>query len=294
MYDFIESHRHLFPVEKMCKVLKVSRNAYYYWRRRSSATTPESRKQILKRKIKTVFDENRQIYGSYKITKELHKMGVPISRSYVGRLMKEMGIRSRTRKKFIATTDSSHENPIADNVLDRDFNPSQLGKAWVSDITYVRLKDHWAYLTIILDLADRAVVGWSLSTDLTAEHTVVAAWADARRNRSIRPGFLLHSDRGVQYTCTRFADIIFHNKHASQSMSRKGNCWDNAVAESFFKSIKYEELNHHTFNTYGQLQDCVKQYIQWYNTKRIHSSLDYKTPLETEIEIRNQNRKWAA
>jgi len=278
----------------MCKVLKVSRNAYYYWHRRQSAIQPKSRKQTLKRKIEAVFNESRQIYGSYKITKELIKMGISISRSYVARLMKEMGIRSRTRKTFIATTDSSHENPIADNVLDRGFNPSKLGKVWVSDITYVRLKDHWAYLTIMLDLADRSVVGWSLSCDLTAEHTVVAAWADARSNRSIRPGFLLHSDRGVQYTCNRFADIIVYNKHASQSMSRKGNCWDNAVAESFFKSIKYEELNHHKFDSYGQLYDCIEQYIHWYNTKRIHSSLDYKTPLETEIEIRKQNRKKAA
>lgn len=192
----------------MCNVLKVSRNAYYYWRRRQSATQPEGRKQTLKREIKTVFNENRHIYGSYKIAIELNKGGISMSRSYVGRLMQEMGIRSRTRKKFIATTDSSHENPVADNVLDRDFEASQLGKTWVSDITYVRLKDHWAYLTVMLDLADRAVVGWSLSCDMTAAHTVVAAWADARSNRSILPGFLLHSDRGVQYTCKRFADSI--------------------------------------------------------------------------------------
>lgn len=278
----------------MCNVLKVSRNAYYYWRRRAYSTQPKGRKQTLKREIKSVFNENRQIYGSQKIAVELNKRGIFISRSYVGRLMQQMGLRSRTRKKFIATTDSRHENPVAENVLDRNFTPSQLGKAWVSDITYIRLKDHWAYLTVMLDLADRAVVGWNLSCDMTAEHTVVAAWTDARRNRSILPGFLLHSDRGVQYTCTRFADIISLNKHASQSMSRKGNCWDNAVAESFFKIIKYEELNHQTFNSYEQLYDCTKQYIQWYNTKRIHASLDFKTPLETEINIRTQNQKKAA
>jgi len=208
--------------------------------------------------------------------------------------MQQMGIRSRTCKKFIATTDSSHENPVAKNLLDRNFNPSQPGKAWVSDITYVRLKDRWVYLTVILDLADRAVIGWSLSDDMTAEYTVVAAWTDARRNRSIRPGFLLHSDRGVQYTCKEFTDIISLNKHADQSMSRKGNCWDNAVAESFFKIIKYEELNHHIFTSYEQLHECIEEYMRWYNTKRIHSNLDYKTPLETEIEIRKQNKKKAA
>lgn len=278
----------------MCKVLKVSSNAYYYWRRRANSTQPESRKQKLKRQIKTIFNESRQIYGSQKITVELNKAGISISRSYVGRLMQQMGLRSRTRKKFIATTDSTHSHPVADNVLNRDFSPTELGKAWVSDITYIKVKDHWAYLTVMLDLADRAVIGWSLSGDMTAEHTVVAAWADARKNRGILPGFLLHSDRGVQYTCHRFADIIRHNKYASQSMSRKGNCWDNAVAESFFKSIKYEELNHHTFHSDEQLHDCIEEYIRWYNTKRIHSSLNYKTPLEAEIEIRNQNKKRAA
>lgn len=278
----------------MCKVLKVSRNTYYYWRRQQVSTQPECRKQTLKREIKAIFNESRQIYGSYKITIELKKKGITLSRSYVARLMQEMGIRSRTRKKFVATTDSNHKNPVADNVLDRNFEPSQLGKAWVSDITYLRLKDHWAYLTVMLDLADRAVVGWSLSCDMTAENTVVAAWADARNNRTITPEFLLHSDRGVQYTCTRFVDIISLNKHADQSMSRKGNCWDNAVAESFFKIIKYEELNHHKFNSYKELYDCIEQYMHWYNTKRIHSSLAYKTPLEKEIEIRKQNHKKAA
>lgn len=278
----------------MCKVLGVSRNAYYCWRRRSSSDQPESRKQRLKRQIKTIFNDNKQVYGSYKIAFELGKKGISISRSYVGRLMQQMGLRSKIRRKFVATTDSNHSNAVADNLLDRNFTPSQLGKAWVSDITYVRLKDHWVYLTIMLDLADRAVVGWSLSCDLSAEGTVVAAWEDARSNRGILAGFLLHSDRGVQYTCNRFADIISHNKHARQSMSRKGNCWDNAVAESFFKNIKYEELNHHTFTCYEQLYDCIDQYIRWYNTKRIHSALDYKTPLEKEIELRNQNKKRAA
>lgn len=277
----------------MCKVLKVSRNAYYYWRRRARAPQPESRTQSLKKEIKTIFNESRQIYGSQKIAVVLNKGGICISRPYVGRLMQQMGLRSRTRTKFVVTTNSNHTNPVADNVLDRDFSSSEPGRVWVSDISYVKLKNRWAYVTIMLDLADRAVVGWSLSCDMTAEHTVVAAWADARKNRNILPGFLLHSDRGVQYTCSQFADIIYHNKHASQSMSRKGNCWDNAVAESFFKSIKYEELNHHTFNSYEQLHDCIEEYIQWYNTKRIHSSLDYKTPLEAEIEIRNRNKKRA-
>lgn len=283
----------------MCKVLRVSRNAYYSWCRQEHSERRVRRKDLLKKQITEVFEESRQIYGSYKICIELNKRGISISRPYVARLMREMGIRSKTRRKFVATTDSRHENPVAENILGRNFRVCQLGKAWVSGITYVRLKDRWAYLTVILDLADRAVVGWSLSLDMTAENTVIAAWADARANRGIVPGFIFHSDRGVQYSCKRFSSIVSLNQYAEQSMSRKGNCrltvqWDNAVAESFFKTIKYEELNHHRFDSYKHLYDCIEQYIQWYNTKRIHSSLDYQTPLAREIKIRTKNIKWAA
>ena len=205
-----------------------------------------------------------------------------------------MGIRSRIRKKFVTTTDSRHSNPVAENVLDRNFSTDILGKLWVSDITYIKLNNHWIYLTAIIDLADRAVVGWSLSEDMTTENTVIKAWNHARSNRAITSGFLLHSDRGVQYTSKKFTRIISMNRYAKQSMSRKGNCWDNSVAESFFKTIKYEELNHHQFHTLQQVKQVVQSYIGWYNTQRIHSSLTYQTPLEREISIRNQNLKWAA
>ena len=136
--------------------------------------------------------------------------------------------------------DSRHQNLIAEHILDRAFETTSLGKKWVPDITYVRLKDRWAYVTVILDLADRAVVAWSISRDMSAAHTVMAAWADARRTRSIQPRFVLHSDRGVQYSCKQFVDMLSLNTYSEQSMSRKGNCWDQALAESFIKLIKYE------------------------------------------------------
>ena len=140
----------------------------------------------------------------------------------------------------------------------------------------------------MIDLADRAVLGWSLSRDMTTENTVVEAWKNARKKRRIAQGFLLHSDRGIQYASKQMASIIGMNQWASQSMSRKGNCWDNAVAESFFKSIKYEELNHHRFESFESLYRIIDKYIGWYNTKRIHEGIDYDTPLERELKIRNQ------
>ncbi|EAY27582.1 IS3 family transposase [Microscilla marina] len=204
---YINEHRKEFPVEKMCKVFGVSSNAYYNW--------------LIKRK----------------------KIHVP----YVARLMKEMGLQSKIRKKWVVTTQRAKTHPVADNLLDRQFEVSETGKAWVSDITYIRVGQSWAYLTTIIDLADRAVVGWSVSEDMTTENTIKKTWVAARKKRDIKEGFLLHSDRGVQYTCGQTRGIFDHHQKARQSMSRKGNFWDNAVAESFFKTIKYEELNHHQF-----------------------------------------------
>lgn len=278
----------------MCEHMKVSRNAYYTWRRaRDSSKESCSKREGLESMIGDIFEDSRRNYGSPRIAKELEKQGHSVSRAYIGRLMKGMGLRSRLSKKFVCTTDSKHEYPIAPNTLNREFGVDKLGKVWVSDITYIRLSDKWAYLTTMIDLADRAVVGWSLSTDMTADSTVICAWLNARKNRRIEEGFILHSDRGVQYAASSTRAIFGFNSMASQSMSRKGNCWDNAVAESFFKTIKYEELNHYTFNSFEQLYQSIEGYINWYNTKRIHSTLGYQTPLERELSIRNKYRKAA-
>ena len=174
-YEFIDLYRHEFPVEMMCKVLAVSRNTYYTWKRHGVSKRVGNKKESLKEGIRKVFEGSRGIYGSYRIAVVLNRQGNKVSRSYVARLMQQMGLRSMISKKFISTTDSRHDNPVAENLLDRKFFTSQIGLAWVSDITYVRLKDQWAYLTVMIDLADRAIVGWSLSDDMTAENTVVKA-----------------------------------------------------------------------------------------------------------------------
>lgn len=281
----------------MCKYLEISKNAFYWWLNNEKTSKLDDNKEMLQKMIKTIFDESKQVYGSYRIKAELERHGLHISRPYVARLMKNMGLKSVLSKKFkVMTTDSKHDYPLAGNILNRDFFVKELGKVWVSDITYVKVGKKWGYLTVIIDLADRKVVGWSLSNDMTYENTVLKAWIMARNNRKIIKGFVFHSDRGSQYACNKMRSVFsFQLKPAAselkkQSMSRKGNCWDNAVAESFFKSIKYEELLRYVFTEFKQLFNCISNYINWYNNKRIHSSLGYMTPLEKEIEIKSKLR----
>ncbi len=277
----------------MCKSLNISSNAYYSWKRRldieRSSITIE-----LKESIQAVYAENRGLYGAPKLQKALERKGVFYSRSYISRLMKEMGLYSKTRRKFTNTTDSNHSHRVEENHLDRNFEVLELGKVWVSDITYIKVNQTWQYLTTMIDLADRKVVGWSVSSNLTATDTVITAWKHARLNRNIEDDFILHSDRGVQYTCDDFKQIINLNTKAKQSMSRKGNCWDNAVAESFFKTIKTELCYLITFESKKHLETEIFKYMNWYNNSRLHSTLDYKTPTEKEQELRYKQIKRVA
>jgi len=273
--------------------MKVSKTAYYYWFSNKDIVKTKQSLILLKERIKLIFEENKQIYGSYRIQKKLEKDGLFYSRSYIGKLMKELGLKSVLRKKYVITTDSNHSLPIASNELNRNFKSYKLGEKWVSDITYIRINDDWNYLTTIIDLADRKVVGWSLSENMTTEDTVMKAWVLARNNRKITFNHIFHSDRGVQYASNIMTNLFSFNSKITQSMSRKGNCWDNAVAESFFKTIKHEWLNRFKFNSFNQLYLSVKEYISWYNTKRLHSSLGYLTPLEMEVKLRRLKNKVA-
>jgi transposase InsO family protein len=292
-YDFILRNEDNYPVEKMCESMNVSKNAYYHWSNTKVLVRIKSAKMYLKERIKIVFKESRQIYGSCRIQKILAREGLHYCRSYIGLLMKEMCLRSVLRKKYVITTDSKHSFPIANNVLDREFTSLKLGEKWISDITYIRVNDHWNYLTTIIDLADRKVVGWTLSEDMTTENTVLKAWLVARNNRTISDGFIFHSDRGVQYASNKMTNLFSFNRKITQSMSRKGNCWDNAVAESFFKTIKHEWLCRFKFTSFEQLYDSIEDYINWYNYKRLHSSLGYLSPLEMERKLRGGMNKAA-
>ncbi len=261
-------------------MLNVSSSCFYRWLARPAGTRPQRR--LLLEKIRKIHESSGNVYGSPRITAELHKAGEFVSRPYVARLMKDHGIRSKTKKKYRVTTDSSHGYRIAGNLLNRDFSARALSEKWVGDITYVHTAKGWLYLTTVIDLADRKVVGWSLSADMTARNTSLAALKMAVKTRGARQGLIFHSDRGVQYACDEFKALLKEND-ITQSMSRKANCWDNAVAESFFKTLKVEMAYHNKFTDRQTAKLEIFGYIEgFYNTRRTHSALGYKTPKEME------------
>ncbi len=274
----MKDNHHKFGVERMCKVFKVSRSGYYDWIDRK----PSKRQldyQRVKQQIQMIYQESRKRYGSPKITEELRDLGWEVSRPRVARIMRSEGMRSIICKKFRGTTtDSRHYLPVAENILNRNFKANQEGQKWVSDITYIATQQGWMYLTVIMDLYDRKIIGWSLSTSMTTQSTVMPAWRMAILNRPIRQKLLFHSDQGVQYASYSFTDEL--KRHAVvQSMSRKGNCWDNAVAENFFKILKSEMVSHSDFHSILQSKLELFEFIEiWYNRKRKHSYLGYKTP----------------
>ena len=283
-YTFIKNHEYLFPIEKMCQVLEVGSSGYFKWKNKPISNRI-LRKSEIKQQITSIYFTSKQRYGSPRITIELNALGYRISRITVAKYMKELGLRSKLSKKFKVTTDSKHNYLVVENVLDRGFAVDHPSKVWVSYITYIQTKEGFLYLTTIIDLYDRKMIGWSLSNGMNTEETTLAAWKMATRNRSVQKGLIFHSDRGVQYANKKFANTI-ESYEVIRSMSRKGNCWDNAVAESFFKSLKTELIYGNKLINKEQMELEIFEYIEiWYNKKRRHGALNYKT-IE---EFNNQN-----
>jgi transposase InsO family protein len=281
----MKQYANRFSVELMSKTLGVSRSGYYKWLNVNQVKENRSR---LDEGIKAVFKASKCRYGSPRVCEQLNKKGRDknVSVATVARRMCVLGLVARPKRKFVHTTDSSHALSVCPNLLDRNFDVEAVNTVWVSDITYILTDEGWRYLTVILDLADRAVVSWILSQTMHAQCTVVPAIKQAIERRRVRPhsGLMFHSDRGVQYACEDFRTIIAQYG-ITQSMSRKGNCWDNAVAESFFKTIKIEELNRFERIKATQLNSLIFKYIEgWYNTQRIHSALNGLTPWEAFYE----------
>jgi len=277
-----------YTVVMMSKVLGVSSSGYYKWLK--CQAVGKSRHDKIDEKISDCFKSNFKTYGSPRVAQDLNSKGFTCSKTTVARRMKVLNLIARPKRKYVITTDSEHDNRIAENLLKRNFEVESINKVWVSDITYIRVASRWMYLTTFIDLADRMVVGWSLSNDMTTTNTVNKAFDNAVTNRGISKGsrLMIHSDRGVQYASEEFKNLI-KNYDCIQSMSRKGNCWDNAVAESFFKTIKVEALNRYNFTASKTLRKTIFRYIDgFYNTVRIHSSLGGLSPLKAHIKKRNK------
>ncbi len=265
----------------MCRVLKVSSSGFYRWLMHPKSNR-DRKTEAMSVLIKGEFDHRHRIYGSPRIAQALKDKHHHVSRSYVARLMKKMHLRSKIRKRYVGTTDSDHDYKPAENLLQRDFSAVGISQKWVGDITYIKTATGWLYLTSVIDLADRKVIGYSFSSDMTAKNTVVAALKTAFKTRGVRSGMIFHSDRGVQYACKEFTSLLGCYQ-ITQSMSRKGNCWDNAVAESFFKTLKTEFVYHKHFQNKEIAKFEIFRYIEgFYHARRIHSALGGKTPNQME------------
>lgn len=289
IYSFIKNNEQLFPIEKMCKVLLVSRGSYYRWRKQRISARLR-RKIAIKEQITSIYFESKQRYGSPRITFELQSLGYKICRITVAKYMKELGFRSKLSKKFKVTTNSNHNYLVVENILNREFFIKTPSKVWVSDITYIQTKEGFIYLTTIMDLYDRKIIGWSLSDGMSTDETTLGAWKMAVKNRNIEEGLIFHSDRGVQYASKKFVNVLDSYEKITRSMSRKGNCWDNAVAESFFKSLKTELIYGNKLISKEQMKLEIFEYIEiWYNRKRRHSALNYATIEEFNNQINYKN-----
>ena len=279
-YRFIFEHRTLWRVEEMCRVLEVSRSGFYAWKKRR----PSPRQQETQRldgAIKRLYQASRGRSGSPKITRALWAEGWKVSENRVAKRMTAMGLRSIVHRRFRGTTQSKHAFPIAPNRLGRRFQVDAPNRVWVSDITYIRLQQGWVYLAVFIDLFSRQVVGWALARYL--DHGLVLKALDrARQHRQPDRGLMIHSDRGVQYACTGVRHYLQRYGFV-QSMSRKANCWDKAVAESFFHLLKTELIHHYTWYGYRDVYAALFEYIElFYNRERTHSTLGYLSPVHFE------------
>jgi putative transposase len=260
----------------MCRVFGIAPSTYYAWERKQQSQRTTQDAELLE-SIRRIFAQYRGRYGSPRIRDELAREGVSVSRKRIARLMREAGLRAKGRRKYKPTTDSNHTLPVAPNLLQRDFHADRPNTAWVSDITYIWTREGWMYLAAILDLYSRKVVGWTLAERMTAS-LVCGAIDAATRLRRPTQGLIFHSDRGSQYASHAFRRRLWRHQ-MRQSMSRRGNCWDNAVAESFFATLKKELVRDRVFDTRAQARSEIFEYIEvFYNRQRAHSFLSYETP----------------
>jgi len=287
-FVFIQAHARIFHITTMCRVLEVSKAGYYAWRGRPLCERVQEN-CVLSATIREIHQQVQGRYGSPRVHQELRALGLPCGKHRVARLMRADGLKAKSARHFRVTTNSAHAAPVAPNVLDRQFsratNPqlADTDRVWAADITYIPTAEGWLYLAVVLDLASRRVVGWALRTRL-AQELALAALRMALVHRGARGG-LHHSDRGVQYASAAYQQLLARADF-EPSMSRVGDCWDNAVVESFFATLTKELLVDGLFPTRAAASRALFEFIEvWYNRQRRHSTLGYRTPMEYETEL---------
>ena len=280
-FGFIQTEKATYPVRVLCRTLEVSASGFYAWCKRDRSNRAK-KDAALKVQILAAHAASNKTYGSPRIHEELKTAGEKLGRKRVARLMQDEGIEGQRKRRFRVTTDSRHSHPVAANKLNRDFTAPAPNRVWVSDITYIWTREGWMYLAAILDLFSRRVVGWSMDSRID-QTLALDALGMALRTRRPEPGLLHHSDRGVQYAGGDYQTQLRENGIVC-SMSRKGDCWDNAVAESFFSTLKAELVHRTDYVTRSQAKASVFEYIEaFYNTRRRHSALGYVSPVQHEL-----------
>jgi transposase InsO family protein len=296
-YAFIQRHKRTWPIRVQCRVLGVSVSGYHQHlaRLRHIAQRRHLGDEALLVHIGAVYAENRGAYGWPRIWRQLRRQGIRVGKLRVQRLMQQHGIQARGKRRFrVSTTDSRHDLPIAPNLLDRNFSVAAPNQAWVGDITYIATEEGWLFLAVVIDLFSRKVVGWSMRPDMHRDLVIDAlsmAWLG--RNPGKQTGLIFHSDRGSQYASEDFRKVLEHCS-ITPSMSRKGNCWDNACSETLFGSLKVERLHGRHFQTIRQAKDEIIAWLLWYNQTRMHSTLNYLSPAEYEQGCKHRTAKIAA
>ena len=280
-FQFIRDHREHFPVRLMCRVLEASPSGFYDWLRRPESQRAAEDRALIE-KIQAVHNESRRTYGSPRVHASLKAAGYRIGRKRVARLMRENDIRAKAKRKFKVTTDSRHDHPVVPNRLDRQFMVEAPNTVWLADLSYIWTREGWLYLAVVLDLFSRQVVGWAMDEQMPQELTLAALDMALQRRRPL-PGLMHHSDRGSQYAAGAYQKRLAEHGIVC-SMSRKGNCWDNAPMESFFHTLKTELVHHRDYLTRDEARRDIFEYIEvFYNRQRRHSTLGYLSPAQFEV-----------
>lgn len=284
IYQLVDAEKAQHPVLVLCETLGVSRSGFYAWKKRRPAARVASDEQLAV-EIAATHTKSTRRYGSPRIHRALRKRGIRVSRKRIARLMRVNGIVGRRKRRFRTTTDSNHPSPIAPNLVARDFAPAAPNMVWAGDVTYIATSEGWAYLAVLLDLFSRRVVGWALSANNDTALALAALHRAVRGRRFVPAGLVHHTDRGSPYASDDYrAALVAYAMIAS--MSRKGDCWDNAPSESFFATLRAELVDDERYPTLRAAETSIGDYIEnFYNVERLHSTLDYVSPIEFELKM---------